>query len=101
MAQMTFFDLLTDPNKSTTPLLSPLYKEILVLLESDISSALEICECLIKEGKLSNERYSSHKPKAYPKVCSILDKMVQQEKVVFIEDQNKKDRMYRLKEHLT
>ena len=72
----------------------------MVLLESDISSALEICESLINEGKLSNERYSSDKPKAYPKICSILDEMVQQEKIVLVEDQNKKDRIYRLKKHL-
>jgi hypothetical protein len=97
MNQMTFFDLLNEPDRSATPLLSPLYKEILVLLESDISSALEICECLIKDGKLSNERYSTNKPKGYAKVCSTLDEMVQQEKVVFIEDKERKDRVYRLK----
>jgi Protein of unknown function (DUF3895) len=96
MNQLSFEDLLAPPMKSNAPLLSPLYKEILGLIESDISSALEMCERLIEEGKLSNERYSSNKPKAYPKVCSILDDMVQQGKIKFVEDKDKKDRVYHL-----
>ena len=96
MDQLSFDDLLADPMKSNIPLISPLYKEILKFIESDISSALEICERLITEGKLSNERYSSNKPKAYPKVCSTLDDMVQQGKIKFVEDQDKKDRIYHL-----
>ena len=96
MDQLSFEDLLADQIKNDTPLLSPLYKEILELLASDISSALEICEHLITEGKLANERYSSNKPKAYPKVCSTLDDMVQQGKIKFVEDKDKKDRIYHL-----
>jgi len=96
MDQLSFDDLLAAPMKSDVPLLSPLYKEILGLIKSDISSALEICERLIEEGKLSNERYSSNKPKAYPKVCSTLDDMVQQGKIKFVEDKDKKDRIYHL-----
>ena len=96
MDQLSFDDLLADTIKRDTSLISPLYKEILELLGSGISSALEISECLMKEGKISNERYSSNKPKAYPKVCSILDDLVQQGKIKFVEDKDKKDRIYHL-----
>ncbi|KMY50180.1 DUF3895 domain-containing protein [Peribacillus loiseleuriae] len=97
MGQISFEDLFAEQAKEkreSTP--TPLYKEILALIESEISSALEICECLIESGQVSNERYSSNKPKAYPKICSLLDEMVQQGNVIFIADKNKKDRIYRL-----
>ena len=96
MDQLSFDDLLADTMKRDTSLISPLYKEILELLGSGISSALEISECLMKKGKISNERYSSNKPKAYPKVCSILDDLVQQGKITFVEDKDKNDRIYHL-----
>ena len=99
MDQLSFDDLLADTIKRDTTLISPLYKEILELLGSGISSALEISECLMTSGKISNERYSSNKPKAYPKVCSILDDLVQQRKVTFVEDKDKNDRIYHLLGH--
>jgi hypothetical protein len=97
MNQLSFDGLLADQNKMNTSLQSLLDNDLLELLESDLSSALEMCEHLIKEGKLSNERYSSNKPKAYPKVCAVLDDMVQQEKVLFVEEKGKGDRIYQLK----
>jgi len=97
LSQISFEDLLTEEKsiKATSP--SRLYESILELLESDITSALEICECLIKTGLISNERFSSNKPKDYPEVCLILDEMVHQGRVELVEDKQKADKIYRLK----
>ncbi len=95
--QLTFEELLGEEKTKKNPPSSPLYSSIRKLLESGVSSALEMCECLIKEGLLSNERYSSNKPKDYPEVCLVLDEMVRQDKVELLEVKEKNDRIYQLK----
>lgn len=97
MMQISFDDLLNEEKETDTPPPSPLYKEILGLLESQKTSTLEICECLINIGMISNERYSSNKPKQYPLVCSILEDMKQQGKVILVNENGKNDRFYQLK----
>ncbi|MED3575978.1 DUF3895 domain-containing protein [Cytobacillus praedii] len=99
MNQISFDNLFDEESKnSSISPTSPLHITILELLELNITSALEICERLIKDGLLSNERFSTNKPKDYPKVCAILDEMVQQGTLLFIEDKDRSDRNYRIKE---
>lgn len=93
MEQISFDDILTEDESNKT-IFSPLNNAMMKLLESNVTSAMDICEHLIKDGLLSAERFSTNKPKAYPKVCSILDELVQQDKVVFVEDRDKLDRIY-------
>ncbi|WP_214482961.1 DUF3895 domain-containing protein [Bacillus sp. SM2101] len=100
MSQITFDDLFSSKQenvKNEPSPNTPLYLEILDLLESGYTSTIEICEFLIESGKVSKDRYTTNKPKVYVEVCSILDNMVKQEKVSFIEDNQKKDRIYQLK----
>ncbi|WP_066418252.1 DUF3895 domain-containing protein [Sutcliffiella cohnii] len=97
MNQISFDDLFKEEQTKKSSSISKLQEAILELLESDITSALEICECLIKSGLISNERFSSNKPKDYPKVCLNLDEMVLQEKLEFVEDIEKTNRIYHLK----
>lgn len=97
MNQISFDNLFEEePKNSSSSSASPLHTTILKLLELNITSALEICERLIKDGLLSNERFSTNKPKDYPKVCAILDEMVRQNKVIFMEEKDKSDRIYRI-----
>ncbi|WP_066297689.1 DUF3895 domain-containing protein [Bacillus sp. FJAT-29937] len=99
MNQISFDNLFEEePKNSSSSSTSPLHTTILELLELNITSALEICERLIKDGLLSNERFSTNKPKAYPKVCVILDEMVLHNSIEFIEDKDRSDRIYRIKE---
>jgi len=98
MDQISFDDLFTEEQTKKAPFYSHLHKSILELLESDISSALEICESLIKAGLISKDRFHSNKPKDYPKVCLILDELCKQGRVEFVEDKERKDRIYRLKD---
>jgi len=99
MNQLSFELLEEDNNKNTviapTPL-SQLQQDVLDLINAGETSALAICEELIKAGKLPKDRYSTTKPKAYGKVCSILDYFVSIDSLVFVEDQDKKDRIYGL-----
>lgn len=81
--------------KLQTPNLSPLQKEIMAFIQAGETSALQICEKLIESGKLTKERFSTNKPKAYGRVCSILELLVSQGILVFVEDKDKKDRLYR------
>ncbi|QCJ45519.1 DUF3895 domain-containing protein (plasmid) [Bacillus sp. S3] len=96
MNQISFDDLFAEVKKETidTPTLTPLQHEVMDLIQSGKTSALEICEKLIESGKLSNERYTTNKPKAYGKVCSILESFVVDGTLKFIEDKDKKDRTY-------
>jgi hypothetical protein len=94
--QISFEDLFMEENTSLEPT-SSFDDAIIGILKSGISSAREICEVLIKEGKLSSNRYATKKPKGYIQVCSCLDHLVLQGKVLFIEDQDKLDRIYELK----
>lgn len=100
MSQITFDDFFAEEKNETvlTPLPSPLQQDVLMHIKTgeDIS-ALQICEKLIVAGKLSNERYSTHKPKSYAKICYILDSFVSQGVLSFVEDKEKKDRIYRMK----
>ncbi|MGN7299079.1 DUF3895 domain-containing protein [Ferdinandcohnia sp. SAFN-114] len=98
MKQISFDDLFKNEKSNNDPSSSQLPEQIIKLLESGITSVLEMCESLINEGYISKERFSStDKPKDYPKVCLILDEMVQQGKVELIEDMDKTNRIYRLK----
>jgi hypothetical protein len=94
--QISFDDLFTEEKKEVneTRALSPLHLQVLNLVESGQDSALQLCELLIKSGELSNERYSTNKPKAFGKVCSILEDLVSQGTLIFIEDKDRKDRIY-------
>jgi hypothetical protein len=99
LSQITFNDLfaeelLVDTNKHEV---TPLEADIKALIEAGETSAIEICEKLIESGKIPNERFSTNKPKSYGKVCSILENFVTQGELIFIEDREKKDRIYQLK----
>lgn len=80
--------------------LSPLQKAILELLNSEEISALELCERLIRSGKIPDERFTTNKPKAYGQVCLILEGFVKEGKLIFIKDDEKRDRVYKLKEEV-
>lgn len=100
MNQISFDDLFAEETKKVeeTPPLSLLQRYIYSLLESGETSAMQICEKLIQKGKLPSGRFSTNKPKAYPQLCSILEDLVQQGKLLFIEDKDKHDRIYNFKE---
>ncbi|MBL3889842.1 DUF3895 domain-containing protein [Bacillus cereus] len=80
--------------------LSPLQKDILELIDSEEISALELCERLIRSGKISDERFTTNKPKAYGQVCLLLEGFVTEGKLIFIKDDEKRDRVYKLKEEV-
>jgi hypothetical protein len=96
MNQISFDELFAEDKKESINIQahSPLQQDVRALIESRETSALEICEKLIDLGKLSKERYSTNKPKAYGKVCSILESLVDEGTLKFIEDKDKKDRIY-------
>lgn len=98
MSQLAFDELFAEDKKekAETPVASPLQQDILGLVLSGETSALTICKILIDSKKLANEFFSTGKPKAYGQVCSILDLLVSHEQILFVEDQGKKDRIYRL-----
>lgn len=97
MSQFTL-DLFAEEKTETVQIssASPLQDEILALLHLEEISTLVICQKLIESGILPKEFYSTGKPKAYGQVCSILDSFVLQGKLVFVQDIEKKDRIYRL-----
>ncbi|MBH0321434.1 DUF3895 domain-containing protein [Bacillus cereus] len=80
--------------------LSPLQKDILELIDSEEISALELCERLIQSGKIPDERFTTNKPKAYGQVCLLLEGFVTEGKLIFIKDDEKRDRVYKLKEEV-
>ncbi|MCM3216724.1 DUF3895 domain-containing protein [Niallia taxi] len=99
MNQISFDDLFQEEKKLETTisnLPSPLQNDILELFRKGETSALAICEHLIKLGKYTDERFSTNKPKAYGKVCLALDKMTRDGLLIFVEDMDKKDRTYKL-----
>ncbi len=65
-------------------------------VQQEIESALMICELLIKEGKESDKRYSSQKPKIYYSVCTYLDSYVDSG-AMSVEPIGRDDRIYRYK----
>ncbi|MCU5396692.1 DUF3895 domain-containing protein [Bacillus toyonensis] len=103
MNQISFEDLFEEEKEKVEvaeiPVpLSPLQKAILELLNSEEISALELCERLIRSGKIPDERFTTNKPKAYGQVCLILEGFVKEGKLIFIKDDEKRDRVYKLKE---
>ncbi|EJR26683.1 DUF3895 domain-containing protein [Bacillus cereus] len=100
MDQISFEDLFENERKGPIEIaapISPLQKDILDLLSSEETSALHLCEELIKLGKIPNERFTTNKPKAYGQVCSILENLVFQGTLTFIKDDEKKDRFYKMR----
>ncbi|MCU4967985.1 DUF3895 domain-containing protein [Bacillus toyonensis] len=105
MNQISFEDLFEEEKEkgevAEIPVpLSPLQKAILELLNSEEISALELCERLIRSGKIPDERFTTNKPKAYGQVCLILEGFVKEGKLIFIKDDEKRDRVYKLKEEV-
>ncbi|MBJ8074971.1 DUF3895 domain-containing protein [Bacillus cereus group sp. N12] len=104
MNQISFEDLFEEEEKvevAEIPVpLSPLQKAILELLNSEEISVLELCERLIRPGKIPDERFTTNKPKAYGQVCLILEGFVKEGKLIFIKDDEKRDRVYKLKEEV-
>lgn len=96
MNQISFDDLFIEENKerNNQNIQSPLQNKVLNLLHPGKISALNICEKLIEAGHISSQRYSTNKPKAYGQVCLILENLVLQGTLVFIEDKEKNDRIY-------
>lgn len=104
MNQISFEDLFEEEEKvevAEIPVpLSPLQKVILELLNSEEISVLELCDRLIRSGKIPDERFTTNKPKAYGQVCLILEGFVKEGKLIFIKDDEKRDRVYKLKEEV-
>ncbi|MBL3820570.1 DUF3895 domain-containing protein [Bacillus sp. BSL6] len=103
MNQISFEDLFEEENAkekvevAEIPVpLSPLQRDILELMDSEEISALELCEQLIRAGKISDERFTTNKPKAYGEVCLLLEGFVKEGKLIFIKDDEKRDRVYKL-----
>ncbi|EJR54022.1 hypothetical protein IIM_02279 [Bacillus cereus VD107] len=106
MNQISFEDLFEEEKEKVEvaeiPVpLSPLQKDILGLFNSKEISALELCEELIRSGKISDERFTTNKPKAYGQVCLILEGFVTEGKLIFIKNDEKRDRVYKLKEEVS
>ncbi|HFJ9439607.1 TPA: DUF3895 domain-containing protein [Bacillus albus] len=107
MNQISFEDLFEEENEKETvevveiPVpLSPLQKDILELVDSEEISALELCEQLIRSGKISDERFTTNKPKAYGEVCLLLEGFVKEGKLIFVKSDEKRDRVYKLNEEM-
>ncbi|MFS0883323.1 DUF3895 domain-containing protein [Metabacillus niabensis] len=100
MDQITFEDLFHDEKKVIKPNQtnnqSPIQMRVLELLNSGETSALAISEKLIDMGLFNKKRYITNKPRCYAEVCLILDELVLQGFLRFIEDIEKKDRVYEL-----
>ncbi|WP_002146697.1 DUF3895 domain-containing protein [Bacillus cereus] len=106
MNQISFEDLFEEEKEKVEvaeiPVpLSPLQQDILGLFNSEEISALELCEQLIRAGKIPDERFTTNKPKAYGKVCLILEGFVTEEKLTFIKNDEKRDRVYKMKEEVS
>ncbi|MBE5105981.1 DUF3895 domain-containing protein [Bacillus thuringiensis] len=106
MNQISFEDLFEEEKEKVEATeipepLSPLQKDILGLLNSEEISALELCEQLIRAGKIPDERFTTDKPKAYGQVCLILEGFVAEGKLAFIKNDEKRDRVYRMKEEIS
>ncbi|EEM08429.1 MULTISPECIES: DUF3895 domain-containing protein [Bacillus] len=103
MNQISFEDLfaenVVEVSETKVPL-SPLQKDILELINSEEISALQLCEKLILSGKISNERFTTDKPKAFGQVCLILEDFVAEGKLTFIKSDEKRDRLYKMKEEI-
>ncbi|WP_166705411.1 DUF3895 domain-containing protein [Bacillus albus] len=109
MNQISFEDLFEEENEkekekvevAEIPVpLSPLQKDILELVDSEEISTLELCEQLIRAGKISDERFTTNKPKAYGEVCLLLEGFVKEGKLIFVKSDEKRDRVYKLNEEM-
>ncbi|MBJ8007936.1 MULTISPECIES: DUF3895 domain-containing protein [Bacillus cereus group] len=105
MNQISFEDLFEEEKEKVevaeVPVpLSPLQKAILELLNSEEISALELCERLIRSGKIPDERFTTNKPKAYGQVCLLLEGFVKEGKLIFVKSDEKRDRVYKLNEEI-
>ncbi|EEL70129.1 DUF3895 domain-containing protein [Bacillus mycoides] len=105
MNQISFEDLFEEEKEKVEvaeiPVpLSPLQEAILELLNSEEISALELCERLIRSGKIPDERFTTNKPKAFGQVCLILEGFVTEGKLTFIKNDEKRDRVYKLNEEI-
>ncbi|PEZ06740.1 hypothetical protein CN326_09775 [Bacillus sp. AFS018417] len=104
MNQISFEDLFDENVVEATEIevpLSPLQKDVLELLNSEEISALELCEQLIRSGKIPDERFTTDKPKAYGEVCLILEGFVTKGKLTFIKNDEKRDRVYKIIEDVS
>lgn len=77
-----------DEPKNTTILefsLTDVQKEkVMDLLENGYQSIRVICEVLINDGYVSNERYITRKPRIYPVICLFIESLVKQVRAEFI-----------------
>ncbi|PEF25907.1 DUF3895 domain-containing protein [Bacillus pseudomycoides] len=104
MNQISFEDLFDENVVEATEIevpLSSLQKDILELINSEEISAMQLCEKLILSGKIPNERFTTYKPKAYGQVCLILEGFVTEGKLTFIKNDEKRDRLYKMKEEVS
>ncbi|PGF03223.1 hypothetical protein COM59_30500 [Bacillus pseudomycoides] len=104
MNQISFEDLFDENVVEATEIevpLSSLQKDILELLNSEEISAMQLCEKLILSGKIPNERFTTDKPKAFGQVCLILEGFVTEGKLTFIKNDEKRDRLYKMKEEVS
>lgn len=84
----------THTEKSLGSTLPPILKNEIIRYLSTVSSARIICELLIKNHVVSNERYITGKPKIYPNVCKYLDSLASNGIVRLKEKQSQIDRLY-------
>jgi hypothetical protein len=87
----------SSPTKESLPvnnLSGPIKDKILEYLRT-VSSTRVICELLIKNNIVANQRYLTGKPKIYPYVCFFLEGLVYQGEL-YLEDTNAyEDRFYK------
>lgn len=72
----------------------PIKDKILEYLKT-VSSTRVICELLIKNNIVSNQRYLTGKPKIYPHVCLFLEGLVSLGKLTLEEKNGHEDRFYK------
>jgi len=83
------------PITVTNSLSGPLKDKVLSYLET-VSSVRIICELLIKNNIVADQRYITGKPKIYPIICMFLDGLIYQNVVTLEEVNGTDDRKYKL-----
>lgn len=58
-------------------------------LQTGVESVVLICEKLIEEGVMPDERFVTGKPKFYPDICLLLDALCSEGKVMKLEGSHK------------